>query len=128
MVSHFHMHFNEQLTDAGSMDIHPPWVDVFRGLGVNIANMADFHSDSHPKDPGPIRFKEQKVYFEGCRRFSDRNFLLIPGEEPDDTLGGHYISILPQACVLVANSGGRASVHGKRSGLRQGLSCGLSGR
>jgi hypothetical protein len=96
MVSHFHMHFNEQLTDAGTIDIHPPWVDVFRGLGVNIANMADFHSDSHPKDPGPIRFKEQKVYFEGCRRFSDRNFLLIPGEEPDDTLGGHYISILPR--------------------------------
>jgi hypothetical protein len=96
MVSHFHMHFNEQLTDAGTIDIHPPWVDVFRGLGVNIANMADFHSDSHPKDPGPIRFKEQKVYFEGCGRFSDRNFLLIPGEEPDDTLGGHYISILPR--------------------------------
>jgi len=96
MVSHFHMHFNEQLTDAGTIDIHPPWVDVFRGLGVNIANMADFHSDSHPKDPGPIRFKEQKVYFEGCSRFSDRNFLLIPGEEPDDTLGGHYISILPR--------------------------------
>jgi hypothetical protein len=57
--------------------------------------MADFHSDSHPKDPGPLRFKEQKVYFDGCRRFSDRNFLLIPGEEPDDTFGGHYISMMP---------------------------------
>jgi hypothetical protein len=96
MVSHFHMHFNEQLTDAGSLDVHPPWVDVFRGLGINIANLADFHSDSHPKDPGPLRFAEQKVYFEGCRRFSDRNFLLIPGEEPDDTFGGHYISVMPK--------------------------------
>jgi hypothetical protein len=96
MVSHFHMHYNEMLTDAGTIDIHPAWVDVFRALGINIANMADFHSDSHPKDPGPIRFKEQKVYFDGLRRFSDRNFLMIPGEEPDNTLGGHYITILPR--------------------------------
>jgi hypothetical protein len=96
MVSHFHMHFNEMLSDAGSIDVHPAWVDVFRALGINIVNLADFHSDSHPKDPGPIRFKEQKVYFDGVRRFSDRNFLMIPGEEPDNTLGGHYITILPR--------------------------------
>ena len=95
MVSHFHMHFIEQLSDAGTIDLHPTWVDVFRGLGVNIVNLADFHSDSHPKDPGPVRFQEQKTYFDGCRRFSDRNFLVIPGEEPNNTLGGHYISIMP---------------------------------
>jgi len=96
MVSHFHMHYNEMLSDAGTIDIHPAWVDVFRALGINIANMADFHSDSHPKDAGPIRFQEQKVYFDGLRRFSDRDFLMIPGEEPDNTLGGHYITILPR--------------------------------
>jgi len=96
MVSHFHMHFNEQLSDAGTLDLRPSWIDVFRGLGINVVNLADFHSDSHPKDPGPIRFKEQKLYFDGCRRFSDRDFLLIPGEEPDNTLGGHYISITPR--------------------------------
>ena len=96
LVSHFHMHFNEQLSDAGTMDVQPSWLQVFRALGINIAILADFHSDSHPNDPGPIRFKEQKVYFEGCRRFSDRGFLLIPGEEPDATLGGHYITLLPR--------------------------------
>ena len=56
MTSHFHMHFNDQLTDAGTIDVHPTWVDVFRGLGINIANLADFHGDSHPNDPGPLRF------------------------------------------------------------------------
>jgi hypothetical protein len=96
MVSHFHMHFNDTLADAGTIDAHPAWVDVFRGLGINIANMADFHGDGHAKDTGPLRFKEQKIYFDGCRRFSDRNFLLIPGEEPDDTLGGHYITTFPK--------------------------------
>jgi hypothetical protein len=96
LVSHFHFHFNEQLTDAGTMDLQPSWLQVFRGLGINIAIIADFHSDSHPNDPGPIRFQEQKVYFEGCRRFSDRGFLLIPGEEPNVTFGGHYITFLPR--------------------------------
>ena len=94
MASHFHMHYNEVLSDAGTIDVNPAWSDVFRALGINIVNMADFHSDSHPKDPGPIRFKEQKVYFEGLRRISDRDFLLVPGEEPDATLGGHYITMM----------------------------------
>jgi hypothetical protein len=95
LVSHFHLHFNEMLTDRGTIDYFPPWIQVFRGLGVNIVILADFHSDSHPNDPGPLRLKEQKVYFEGSQRFSDRNFLIIPGEEPNVFLGGHYIMLLP---------------------------------
>ena len=67
LVSHFHFHFNEQLTDAGSMDLQPTWLPVFRDLGINIAILADFHSDSHPTDTGKLRLDEQKVYFEGCR-------------------------------------------------------------
>ncbi len=111
MASHFHMHFNERLTDAGTLDLRPPWVDVFRGLGVNIVNLADFHSDSHPKDPGPLRFAEQRVYFDGCRRVSDRDFLVIPGEEPDDTLGGHYISVMPRPVFWSQTRGPGQSFH-----------------
>jgi hypothetical protein len=96
LTSHFHFHFNEQLTDAGTVDLQPSWLQVLRGLGINIAILADFHSDSHPNDPGPLRFAEQKVYFDGCRRFSDRGFLLIPGEEPDANFGGHYITFMPR--------------------------------
>jgi hypothetical protein len=96
LVSHFHFHFNEQLSDAGTIDLQPSWLQVLRGLGINMAILADFHSDAHPNDPGPIRFKEQKVYFDGCRRFSDRGFLLIPGEEPDANFGGHYITFMPR--------------------------------
>ena len=44
MVSHFHFHFNEQLTDAGTMDLEPTWLPVFRALGINLAILADFHS------------------------------------------------------------------------------------
>ena len=67
MVSHFHLHFNEQLTDAGTIDLAAELVPrCFAALGINIAILADFHADSHPNDPGPLRFDEQKVYFEGC--------------------------------------------------------------
>ena len=72
-----------------------PGCDVFRGLGINIAILADFHSDSHPNDPGQIRFAGAEGLLRRLRRFSDREFLLIPGEEPDATLGGHYITIMP---------------------------------
>jgi hypothetical protein len=96
LVSHFHFHLNEELTDAGSIDHQPAWISVFRALGINMAILADFHSDSHPTDTGKIRLDEQKVYFEGCERFSDRNFLLIPGEEPDANFGGHYMFMFPK--------------------------------
>jgi hypothetical protein len=96
LVSHFHFHLNEQLTDAGTLDFEPTWLEVFRGLGINIAILADFHSDSHPTDTGKLRLQEQKVYFDGCERFSDRDLLLIPGEEPDANFGGHYYFVFPR--------------------------------
>ena len=96
LVSHFHVHFNEQLADAGTLDMQPTWLPVFRALGINIAILADFHGDAHPNDTGKLRLDEQKVYFEGSDRFSDRNFLIIPGEEPDANFGGHYMFVFPR--------------------------------
>ena len=95
-ISHFHTHFAEQLEDAGSIDRQPSWLPVFRSLGVNIAMMSDFHSDGHPSDPGPVRLAEQQTYFEGCRRHSDRGFLIMPGEEPNTSFGGHYTMVFPR--------------------------------
>ncbi len=95
LASHFHFDFNEMLRDQGSLDYRPPWADVLRSLGINIVNLGDFHDDSHPSDPGPIRFKEQKVYFEGSARVSDRDLLFIPGEEPNAFLGGHWWLLTP---------------------------------
>ena len=96
MVSHFHFHLNEELTDAGTIDYQPPWIPTFKALGINIAALCDFHADSHPTDTGKIRLEEQRVYFEGSARLSDRDFLIIPGEEPDATLGGHYMFLFPK--------------------------------
>jgi hypothetical protein len=95
-VSHFHTHFHELLEDAGTIDVQPAWVPTFKELGINIAMMSDFHSDGHGGDPGPVRFAEQKTYFDGCRRFSDKSLLILPGEEPDAFFGGHYTMMLPR--------------------------------
>ena len=96
MAGHFHMDFNEQLRDRGTLDYQPPWVGVFRALGINILYLGDFHDDSHPNDPGPERFKEEKVYFEGAQRISDRDFLVMPAEEPNAYFGGHWWLMTPK--------------------------------
>ncbi len=92
-VSHFHTAFHEQVLDAGSIDFQPPWIPTFRALGINIAMMSDFHGDGHAKDPGPLRLADQKAYFDASRRHSDRDFLILPGEEPNAHFGGHYTTL-----------------------------------
>ncbi len=95
-VSHFHTHFTEQLLDAGSLDTRPPWLPAFRALGINIAMMSDFHGDGTPEDPGDARFNDLDAYFKACARHSDRDFLLMPGEEPNAHIGGHYTLVFPK--------------------------------
>ena len=65
----------------------------------------------------PVRsgLQEQKVYFEGCRRLSDRDFLLIPAEEPNMTFGGHYITMLPRPVFYTARARSRDSRWSSRS-------------
>ena len=95
-VSHFHTHFAEQLLDAGTLDVRPPWLPAFRALGINIAMMSDFHGDGSPDDSGDIRYNDLDSYFKACARHSDRDFLLMPGEEPNAHIGGHYTAVFPK--------------------------------
>ena len=96
LVSHFHFHFNEQLTDAGThgsaahMAVGVPRSRHQHGNPGGLPRR--FPSERHRA----IRLNEQKVYFEGCERFSDRDLLLIPGEEPDANFGGHYMFVFPK--------------------------------
>ena len=96
LVTHFHTAFTQELIGSGSLDTTPPWIPMMRDLGVNIAHIFDFHGDGHPHDPGPIRIKELQTYFDGCRRHSDGDFLILPGEEANAHLGGHYNILFPK--------------------------------
>lgn len=96
LVTHFHTAFTKELMDSGSLDTTPPWIPMMKALGVNIAHIFDFHGDGHPHDPGPLRLKELQTYFEGCRRHSNADFLVLPGEEANAYLGGHYNILFPK--------------------------------
>ncbi len=96
VTGHFHLDFNEMIRDQGSSDINPTWIPVFRGLGINIVYLGDFHDDSDITDPGPKRFMEQKLYFEGARKLSDKNFLVIPAEEANAYIPGHWYLMMPK--------------------------------
>ncbi len=97
MVTHFHTAFAQELTESGSLDTLPPWISPMRALGINIVYNCDFHGDGHPEDSGNPRLKELETYYEACRRHSDRDFLILPGEEPNAYLGGHYNLLFPKA-------------------------------
>ena len=95
-VSHFHTAFAEQALDYGTLDFQAPWIPTFRALGINIAMMSDFHGDGNGEDSGDLRFQDIANYVEASRRHSDRDFLIMPGEEPNAHLGGHYTMVLPK--------------------------------
>lgn len=96
LTGHFHLDLNEQLRDRQNIDYQISSIPVFRTLGINILYLGDFHDDSDPRDPGPERFMEQRVYFEGSARISDKDFLVIPAEEPNAYLGGHWYLMTPR--------------------------------
>jgi hypothetical protein len=98
-VNHFHLRFTDRVLASGSLDSPMQDLIAMKALGLNIIGLSDFHGDMHPNDPGPLRFKDQKNYFETTRRASDTDFLVTPWEEPSAFFGGHYNIMFPKRHV-----------------------------
>jgi hypothetical protein len=97
MSSHFHNEFIMNVVLAGKpIPEKPEFVEVFKRLGVDMVHLGEFHYTAHPKGPDSLRLKELKALFEQCKRLSDSDFLLIPGEEPNEFFGGHWLQIFPR--------------------------------
>jgi len=96
MMTHLHSPFSMEMQDAGSLDSQPPWVSAVRARGVDIVMMSDYHADGHARDPGPTRLAELQQYYEATRRHSDRDFMIVPTEEPWMYLGGHWNIFFPK--------------------------------
>ncbi len=103
--SHYHMAFTVEAMRQKAAGIDPPavhpLVGVFKGLGVNAVHVAEFHGDGHPFDPGPLRLPELNAMFAECRRLSDDQLLVVPGEEANLNLGfggraGHWLEMFPK--------------------------------
>ncbi|WP_460906986.1 CehA/McbA family metallohydrolase domain-containing protein [Spirosoma areae] len=97
MSSHFHNEFTMNVVLAGKpVPEVPNFVKVFKNSGVNIVHLAEFHGPGHPKGPDSLRLLELKALFEQCKRLSDKEFLLLPGEEPNNFFGGHWLDFFPR--------------------------------
>ncbi len=97
MASHFHNEFIMNVVMADTpVPEQPGFVDVFKQMGVDIVHLGEFHYTAHPTGPDHQRLSELDALFKQCRRLSDAGFLLLPGEEPNEFLGGHWMAIFPK--------------------------------
>ncbi len=95
-VNHFHLDFTGRQRVSGSLDTPFQDLAAMKSLGLNVIGLSDFHFELHPSDPGPLRLADQKDYFEASRRASDKDFLVVPWEEPSAYFGGHYNILWPK--------------------------------
>lgn len=97
MASHFHNEFIMKVVLAGKpIPKVPSFVTVFKKHGVDIVHLGEFHYTAHPRGPSDLRLAELDALFTQCKRLSDEEFLLLPGEEPNEFFGGHWLQIFPR--------------------------------
>jgi hypothetical protein len=75
--------------------LEPDFVQVFKKLGVNIVHLAEFHTGQNELAIAD-RITRLKTLHAECARLSRDRFLLLPGEEPNVHLGGHWLSFFPK--------------------------------
>ena len=92
---HWHLDYTMQARAHG-FDWTPPFNPAMQAIGLDSAMIMDFHGDGHPADKGATRLGELRDYFRACSAQSDKNFLLIPAEEANVHLGGHWALVFPK--------------------------------
>ena len=102
MSSHFHNEYVMKVVLPGKETPGiPNFVNVFKNTGINIIHLAEFHYTAHPKGPDEQRLTELKTLFDVCKKYSDDGFLLLPGEEPNEFFGGHWLEFFPKPVYWV---------------------------
>ena len=97
MSSHFHNEFVMKVVLANKpIPDTPNFKKVFENMGMDIVHLGEFHYTAHPKGPDEQRLTELNALFEQCKRLSSDKFLLLPGEEPNEFLGGHWMQFFPK--------------------------------
>ncbi len=81
----------------------PGFVRALRGAGIDIVHLAEFHVGGTPRLGTEERLRQLRLMHAECARLSHESFLLLPGEEPNVHLGGHWISFFPKPVLWVLN-------------------------
>lgn len=120
MASHFHNEFIMNVVMAGKpVPDSPQFVNVLKQHGLDIVHLAEFHYTAHPKGPDSLRLKELQALFQQCERLSSKDFLLLPGEEPNEFFGGHWLQLFPKPVYWIMSRNDKVpfvtedSVYGK---------------
>lgn len=111
--SHYHIeHTQELLKRQRAENTHeipqdlglPGFVRTFKARGVDIVHLAEFHLDVNaPSLKDEQRLPLLKAMFSECARLSNDDFLLLPGEEANVQLGGHWLALFPKPVYWVLN-------------------------
>lgn len=97
MTSHFHNEFIMKVVMAGKpIPESPGFINVFKRTGVDIVHLGEFHYTAHPQGPDSLRLNELHALFQLCERLSSDQILLLPGEEPNEFFGGHWLQLFPK--------------------------------
>ncbi len=95
LSTHWHLADTVQAVANGPSWV-PPFKPVLKAMGVDATMIMDFHGDGHPADLTDVRLNELDAYFRSLRAQSDKDFLLIPAEEANVHLGGHWSLVFPK--------------------------------
>ena len=102
LSTHWHLAYTVQALEKG-FDWTPPFKPVLKDMGVDASIIMDFHGDGHPRDLTDVRLDELDAFFRACRAQSDSEFLLIPSEEANVHLGGHWAVFFPKPVYWFMN-------------------------
>ena len=97
-------------------------------MGINVAITCDFHGDGHPQDLTDLRLQELEAYYRMCRRQSDSQFLLIPSEEANVILGGHWTVTFPKPVYWFMGKKTEGPLQRTHPEVRHRVSCRVGGR
>jgi hypothetical protein len=102
LSTHWHLADTVQAM-ANGFQWTPPFKPVLKAMGVDASMIMDFHGDGHPADLTDVRLGELEAYFRALRAQSDPEFLLIPAEEANVHLGGHWTVMFPKPVYWFMN-------------------------
>jgi hypothetical protein len=102
LSTHWHLAYTVQAM-ANGVEWTPPFKPVLKAMGVDASVIMDFHGDGHPNDLTDLRLQELDAYFRALRAQSDTEFLLIPSEEANVHLGGHWALVFPKPVYWFMN-------------------------
>jgi len=108
LVIHFHP---EMVMEWRSRrrDLFTPFKQAMKALGVQIANVQEFHGPGNPFNNTQPRLSQLRDMFQLCAQHSDDEFLFLPSEEYNNFFGGHWSYMFPKPVYFTGwpGQGGR---------------------